>query len=58
MCGAIPLLLSTPSWRGAQLKHRDKFSFYFTFVIFMYVGNRKCYSGMLVEAEETPGERH
>jgi hypothetical protein len=27
MCGAIPALPSTPSWRGAQLKHRD-FTFY------------------------------
>jgi len=25
MHGAIPPLSNTPSWRGAQLKHRDKF---------------------------------
>jgi hypothetical protein len=28
MCGAIPPLPNTPSWRGAQLKHRD-----FTFTL-------------------------
>jgi hypothetical protein len=27
MSGAIPSLLNTPSWRGAQLKHRDNFTF-------------------------------
>jgi hypothetical protein len=26
MCGAIPLIPNTPSWRGAQLKHRDIFT--------------------------------
>jgi hypothetical protein len=26
MSGAIPPLLNTPSWRGAQLKHRDNLS--------------------------------
>jgi hypothetical protein len=25
--GAIPPLPNTPSWRGAQLKHRDNFTF-------------------------------
>jgi hypothetical protein len=25
--------LNTPSWRGAQLKHRDKFTFTFTFLM-------------------------
>jgi hypothetical protein len=28
MSGAIPPLPNTPSWRGAQLKHRDLFTFY------------------------------
>jgi hypothetical protein len=28
MSGAIPPLPNTPSWRGAQLKHRDNFTFY------------------------------
>jgi hypothetical protein len=28
MIGAIPPLLNTPSWRGAQLKPRDNFTFY------------------------------
>jgi hypothetical protein len=27
MLGAIPSLPHTPSWRGAQLKHRDNFIF-------------------------------
>jgi hypothetical protein len=27
MSGAIPPLPNTPSWRGTQLKHRDKFTF-------------------------------
>jgi len=27
MRGAIPPLPHTPSWRGAQLNHRDKFTF-------------------------------
>jgi len=30
MRGAIPLLPHTPSWRGAQLKHGDNFTFNFT----------------------------
>jgi hypothetical protein len=33
MRGAIPALPNTPSWRGAQLKHRDKFTFYVIFII-------------------------
>jgi hypothetical protein len=28
MCGAIPSLPNMPSWRGAQLKHRDNLTFY------------------------------
>jgi hypothetical protein len=28
MTGAIPPLPNTPSWRGAQLKHRDNFILY------------------------------
>jgi hypothetical protein len=30
MSGAIPPLPNTTSWRGAQLKHRDNFTIYFT----------------------------
>jgi hypothetical protein len=30
MIGAIPPLPNMPSWRGAQLKHRDNFTFTFT----------------------------
>jgi hypothetical protein len=30
MSGAIPPLPNMPSWRGAQLKHRDNFTFPFT----------------------------
>jgi hypothetical protein len=33
MSGAIPPLPSTHSWHGAQLKHRDNFTFTFTFII-------------------------
>jgi hypothetical protein len=29
MTGALPPLPNTPSWRGAQLKHRDNFIFTF-----------------------------
>jgi hypothetical protein len=29
MSEAIPPLPNTPSWRGAQLKHRDNFTFTF-----------------------------
>jgi len=28
MRGVTPPLPNTPSWRGAQLKHRDNFTFY------------------------------
>jgi hypothetical protein len=34
MCGAIPPLPITPSWRGAQLKHKDDLIFTFTFTLF------------------------
>jgi len=27
----------TPSWRGAQLKHRDNFIFTFTLPLFIYL---------------------
>jgi hypothetical protein len=27
---AVPPLPNTPSWRGAQLQHRDNFNFYIT----------------------------
>jgi len=30
MYGDIPPLPNTPSWHGAQLKHRDNFTFTFT----------------------------
>jgi hypothetical protein len=30
MSGAIPALTNTPSWRGAQLKHKDNFTFTYT----------------------------
>jgi hypothetical protein len=33
MNGAIPQLPNSPSWRGAQLKHRDNFTFTFTFYL-------------------------
>jgi hypothetical protein len=31
MSGATSPLPNTPSWRGAQLKHRDNFTFTFAF---------------------------
>jgi len=34
MRGATSPLPNTPSWRGAQLKHRDNFYFYFYFIHF------------------------
>jgi hypothetical protein len=31
MCGAMPPLPDTPSWRGAQKKDKGNFTFTFTF---------------------------
>jgi hypothetical protein len=31
MSGAVTPFPNTPSWRGAQLKHRNNFTFAFTF---------------------------
>jgi hypothetical protein len=36
-CGTIPPLPHTPSWRGAQLKHRDKFNSYL-YILTLRVG--------------------
>jgi len=33
MSGTIPPLLQYDSWRGAQLKHSENFTFTFTFYI-------------------------
>jgi hypothetical protein len=38
MSGATPPLPNTPSWRGAQLKHRDTFSFTGTILREVYKG--------------------
>jgi len=38
--GAIPPLLNTPSWRGAQLKHRDNFTFTFNSDVFSAIGGQ------------------
>jgi len=35
MSGAIPLPPNTPSWRGAQLRHRDNFTFFLPFTIIL-----------------------
>jgi hypothetical protein len=35
MSGAIPPLPNKPSWRGAQLKHRDNFTF--TFIVCFFI---------------------
>jgi hypothetical protein len=32
MCGGISPLLNTPSWRGAQLKHRDNFTLLYSII--------------------------
>jgi hypothetical protein len=37
MCAAKPLLPHTPSWRGAQLKHRDNF-------LYLYLYNSSCFN--------------
>jgi hypothetical protein len=49
MGGAIPPLSNTPSWRGAQLKHRDNFTFTFTLttttiIIIIIKNNHDCLS--------------
>jgi hypothetical protein len=41
MSEAKPPLPNTPPWRGAQLKHRDKFTFAFTFITTKYKGRTK-----------------
>jgi hypothetical protein len=43
MRGAIPPRLNSPSWRGAQLKHRDNFTFNFTFPTEVYEGLSKSF---------------
>jgi hypothetical protein len=40
MSGAMPPLPNTPSWRGTQLNHRDKFTFYLYYLSFILV--RRC----------------
>jgi hypothetical protein len=46
MSGAIPPLLQSPSWRGAQLKHRDNFSFTYIncsgYLTWNYIRERSC----------------
>jgi hypothetical protein len=49
MRGAIPPLPNTPSWRGAQFKHRDNFTLlllYSVWHIFIFV------LGFLIKAKE------
>jgi hypothetical protein len=36
MSGAIPPLPNMPSWCGAQLKHRDSFTFAFYWLIYPF----------------------
>jgi hypothetical protein len=46
MRGAIPPLPNMPSWRGAQLRHRDNFTLlYFTLLYFtlLYEGVSKSF---------------
>jgi hypothetical protein len=37
MRGVTPPLPNTPSWRGAQLKHRGNFTFYLHHLLYAYV---------------------
>jgi len=37
MYGAIPPVPNTHSWRGAQLKHRDNFTFTYLHFMCLYV---------------------
>jgi hypothetical protein len=37
MSGAIPPFPNTPSWRGAQLKHRENFTFLHAFLFFFFL---------------------
>jgi hypothetical protein len=37
---------NTPSWRGAQLKHRDNFAF--TFFVFVYSFDCNCYLHFII----------
>jgi hypothetical protein len=39
MSGAVPALSNTPSWRGAQLRHRDNFTFTHYIDVFQRVRN-------------------
>jgi hypothetical protein len=41
---------NTPSWRGAQLKHRDNFTFTFTFTLMIFLV-------LLIFPEYTTAER-
>jgi hypothetical protein len=40
MSGAIPPLSNTPSWHGAQLKHKDNFTF--TLSLFLLISISNC----------------
>jgi hypothetical protein len=44
MSGAIPPLPNTPSWRGAQLKHRDSFTFTSTSRVMKNIISHNIYS--------------
>jgi hypothetical protein len=49
MCGIIPPLPNTPSWRGDQLKHR----YNFTFTLYIYSEKKSHY-----QHEEVPALCH
>jgi len=38
MHGVLPPLPNTPSWRGAKLKHRDKFTLLYLFTYHVHTG--------------------
>jgi hypothetical protein len=43
---------NTPSWRGAQLKHRDSFTFTFTFYVQTWPGREDDHSPTSVDEVE------
>jgi hypothetical protein len=52
MSGETPPLPNTPSWRGAQLKHRDNFTFYLYHAMKAYWGVEVCSTHTLTSALE------
>jgi len=47
MSGTIPPVPNTPSWRGAQLKHRDNFTF--TYLRLRHFGDKEIDGRMMIK---------